>query len=69
MDTGGIGLDESKCKGCAKCISVCPEGIIKMGSKKNIPVICDICGGEPQCVYSCPTGALSSEKIIKSNKE
>ncbi len=49
-----------KCNKCAKCIELCPKGIIKNGSF-NYPKVefttnyCDFCR---ICVENCPTNAL-----------
>ena len=54
-------LSGSVCTGCLLCVSVCPHAGIFVGpSLQPEPVlICDLCGGDPQCVRYCETGALS----------
>jgi Fe-S-cluster-containing hydrogenase component 2 len=56
--TGIIMVKEKKCKGCDWCIQACPHGGITIHSDTGIAVACDLCGGEPKCVESCPEEAL-----------
>lgn len=59
------------CKGCKKCVKVCPYGVLKMvGEGKERKVVkCDFCidrlskGEQPACVAACPTMAL---KFVKA---
>lgn len=48
-------LDESKCKGCGICVSVCPMGSIKESAPGVVDGICIKCCG---CEKKCPEGAL-----------
>lgn len=51
--TGGIILDRNACIGCQQCVSVCPYSSIHFNQLRNIPLICDLCGGSPACVEAC----------------
>ena len=53
-----IEVDKAKCTGCSQCVEVCPFGAIRMHPEVQIPLICDLCGGDPVCVEFCPTGTL-----------
>ncbi|MDH5495123.1 MAG: 4Fe-4S dicluster domain-containing protein [Candidatus Bathyarchaeota archaeon] len=55
---GRIFVKEEKCVGCKECLEACVIGAIKLHPEKNIPQICDQCGGRPLCVQKCPTKAL-----------
>jgi ferredoxin len=32
--------------------------VIQLHPEKEIPLLCDLCGGDPECSKRCPTGAL-----------
>jgi heterodisulfide reductase subunit A len=56
-------VDESLCRGCGKCVSVCPYGAPQLIEKvkgvqfSNIQeALCKGCGA---CAVACPTGAAS----------
>jgi len=51
-------VDEGKCVGCGLCVEACVSGVIQLHPQKQVPLLCDLCGGEPDCVKKCPTGAL-----------
>jgi len=57
-ETGAWEIDYEKCIGCKLCVSACPFGQIFFDEEKKLPVKCDLCKGEPQCVQVCPSEAL-----------
>ena len=61
-ETGARVIDEKKCVGCQTCMAACPcnPPMIKYNAAKNVCFKCDLCGGDPQCVKFCPTGALTA---------
>ena len=66
-EDGVIEVDEERCDGCGWCAEVCPYGAINIHPKKTA-LICDMCGGDPECIKACPTDALilvSQEEIPK----
>jgi class I fructose-bisphosphate aldolase len=67
-ESGAVELLVDKCTACDKCVEVCPTEVI-VHSEAGIqiatggwldwyPVVCDLCGGEPECAIICPTGAI-----------
>ncbi len=58
-ETRCVVVDESLCTFCGECASACPFDSIRFHPEKRTPLICDLCGGDPQCVKRCATGAIS----------
>jgi Fe-S-cluster-containing hydrogenase component 2 len=56
--TFGLLLDAGACIGCRMCVDRCVRGCVKMDAEAEIPLLCDLCGGDPQCVKHCPEGAI-----------
>jgi Fe-S-cluster-containing hydrogenase component 2 len=56
-DAGIIQLKKDLCNYCGKCAEVCPSKVIWFDDDKY-PVICDLCGGNPQCVRWCKYDAI-----------
>ncbi|MBD3351879.1 MAG: 4Fe-4S dicluster domain-containing protein [Candidatus Lokiarchaeota archaeon] len=58
-----------------KCVLTCPKKVIKppLGVKKNqyynnrIPLICDFCGGCPECIEWCPNEAIDIKESRFNN--
>jgi Fe-S-cluster-containing hydrogenase component 2 len=62
-ETGEKRVDSRLCIGCHLCTLACPYGtaFALPASEKapaNKAVKCDLCGGQPACVASCPTDAI-----------
>jgi Fe-S-cluster-containing hydrogenase component 2 len=53
-----VTVSEIKCIGCKMCTLVCPYGCIVV-SDSGYAEKCDLCGGDPECVKFCATGAIS----------
>jgi Fe-S-cluster-containing hydrogenase component 2 len=34
-----------------------------MHKTKGVPIVCDLCGGEPECVKRCPMNALTFQRF------
>jgi Fe-S-cluster-containing hydrogenase component 2 len=56
--TFGLLLNAEDCIGCRICVERCVRGAIKMDADEQVPLLCDLCGGDPQCVKHCPEGAI-----------
>jgi carbon-monoxide dehydrogenase iron sulfur subunit len=71
---GGIRVDESRCTACGICIDACPGRIPHMHPREDRIVICDLCGGNPECVRVCQEGkwnalSLGEEGMKKPSPE
>lgn len=69
--TGARVIDEETCVGCRLCEGACPvtPSMIRYDEKANTCFKCDLCGGDPQCVKFCPTGALAASWDMPSAEE
>ena len=54
-----ITIDESKCNGCALCVSACQEGALQMVDGKAKLITDSYCDGLGACLPDCPTGAIT----------
>lgn len=52
-ETIAVLVDKEKCISCGKCIDACPGKIPFLHPGDNKAVICDLCGGDPECVKVC----------------
>ncbi|MEM2972094.1 MAG: 4Fe-4S dicluster domain-containing protein [Candidatus Bathyarchaeia archaeon] len=62
--TGAVLVKKEACIGCGKCIEACPGKIPHMHPKENYILICDLCGGNPQCVKVCQEGGWNVLKTV-----
>ena len=51
-------VNHQKCVGCRMCVSACPFGAMGFDEERGKSSKCDLCGGAPECVRVCITGAL-----------
>lgn len=52
-------VDEDLCVGCGLCADACPFEAIFLSPTTQKALKCDTCYGRPECVQSCPRGALT----------
>ena len=72
-------IDDSKCTGCGKCVSVCPRHLLALRSAgEPVNVVCcskapipknkqdcqAVCIGCQICVKNCPAGAISMDGTV-----
>ncbi len=67
-DTTAVVVDRELCIQCGACVQACVIGLdqiepdhklaIRLDDDKEMPLKCDLCDGDPQCVKFCPTEAL-----------
>jgi aldehyde:ferredoxin oxidoreductase len=53
-----VSVDADVCVGCGLCVEQCVSGVIQLRPDTDAPMLCDLCGGDPECAKKCPTGAL-----------
>jgi len=63
---GVVQLEEEKCIFCFDCVEACPFEAMYIHRDYGLPIKCDMCAGEPECVAKCPKDALRlvSEKDL-----
>jgi len=54
---GYLSLNPELCTKCGDCEEACPFGVIWL-DKNGLPVFCDLCQGDPECVKACPSHAI-----------
>jgi len=59
-----IVLDQDKCTGCGRCVDACPFDGVGFNQETSMPLICDLCDGDPACVNACALPrAIRYEKV------
>jgi carbon-monoxide dehydrogenase iron sulfur subunit len=56
---GLIVINDERCNGCKACIEICPFDAVIWDVDRGCVIMCDLCGGDPECVKHCLYGALS----------
>ena len=57
-ELGTIRVDADRCSGCGICVDSCEQTAIFIDPVTGKANICDLCGGDPQCVKWCPEEVL-----------
>ena len=57
-ETGVVAWDGERCVDCGLCTLACPYAGVTWNETEGRVMKCDLCGGDPACVKSCPRGAL-----------
>ena len=64
-ELGMIVLDKEMClrisegTDCTVCIDECPGSTIQLHPTENVPMFCDLCDGDPECVKVCPSATVT----------
>jgi Fe-S-cluster-containing hydrogenase component 2 len=53
---GQVIVSPTLCTACGTCEILCPVGAIEL--YEEIPLVCDLCGGDPRCVKACTLDAI-----------
>jgi len=68
-ETGAVLVDKEKCTACGKCIEACPGKIPFIHPTENYAVICDLCGGDPECVKVCKEGLWNALQLVQKGED
>jgi DhnA family fructose-bisphosphate aldolase class Ia/Fe-S-cluster-containing hydrogenase component 2 len=74
--SGAVELLAEKCTACDKCVDICPTHVVLKSNERVeingielpwVPVICDLCNGNPACARICPTEAITigERQVVK----
>jgi len=66
-DTKAVIVDREKCISCGKCIDACPGQIPYLHPKDEKAIICDLCGGDPQCTKVCEGAKYYAIWLVKES--
>jgi NAD-dependent dihydropyrimidine dehydrogenase PreA subunit len=58
-----IALDETKCKVCGECVSICPVEIYKKDGERIVVGDSGECSGCQSCISVCETQAITISEI------
>ena len=64
---GIVRINFDKCIGCRLCLMACPFGAITWDTDQGIPIKCDLCNGDPECIKSCESKAIQYVEADRSN--
>jgi len=63
-ETSAVLVNAETCIACGQCIDACPGRIPHTHPKGKHILICDLCGGDPQCVKVCQEGGWNTLKKV-----
>lgn len=50
---GYVSWNKELCIQCKKCFTACNYNGVMWDEERNVPLICDLCGGDPECIKPC----------------
>lgn len=66
--TTAVLVDRDKCIGCGRCIDACPGKVPFLHPKDGKATICDLCGGDPQCVKVCNEAGYGALQLVREGQ-
>ena len=64
-----ISIDTTRCtrtaqnSDCTLCLDKCPGLVVNFHPTTRAPLICDMCGGDPECVKVCPSTTIMNKGV------
>lgn len=68
-DTNAVVINNEKCIGCNLCITACRLGGPSVDIASGKVIMCNLCGGDPQCVKVCSLKALTFTEDFRVGTE
>jgi carbon-monoxide dehydrogenase iron sulfur subunit len=62
--TTSVLVDREKCTGCGICVKACPGTVPFLHPQDGKVTICDLCGGEPECVKVCREAGYNALRLV-----
>jgi len=63
--TTAVLVDREACTSCGNCMDACPGKVPFLHPGDNKSTICDLCGGEPECVKVCHEARYDALRLVK----
>jgi len=63
-NTTAVVVDREKCTSCGLCIKACPGTVPFLHPQDNKATICDLCGGNPECVKVCREADYNALRLV-----
>ena len=64
-NTTAVLIDREKCTSCSACIDACPGTVPFLHPGDNKATICDLCGGDPECVKCCQEAGYNALRLVR----
>ena len=62
-------VDEKTCLKCGSCMEACPPKFLRPHPDTGLPLLCDLCGGDPQCVKACDRQSKESGQTLRGDPQ
>lgn len=63
-NTTAVIVDRETCISCGKCIGACPGSVPYLHPRDNKSTICDLCGGDPECIKVCHEARYDALRLV-----
>ena len=68
-ETSAVIVDREKCTACKACVAACPGRVPFLHPGDGKATICDLCGGDPECVKVCQEGNWDVLRVVERTEE
>lgn len=68
-ETLAVIVNRERCTSCGVCVTACPGRVPFLHPGDGKATICDLCGGNPECVKICQEGNWDVLRVVERNEE